>query len=109
MQRESCIWHEQDEVLPRVQGRPTETSHSLFLLRQLETHSKVSTARDNQNVCSRSPSKQHAEKHPAPLPFCLITSAPSGTTWVAVLGPQEPRALKDVREADGALPDGGVP
>lgn len=79
-------------------------SNTLLLLRHPDTHCKVSTVPDNQNVCSRPPSRRHAEKHPAPLPFCLITPALSGTSWVAVLGPQELRALKNVWEAHGLFP-----
>lgn len=51
-------------MLPRVQRRPELKSNTVFLLRQLETHSKVSTVHNDQNVCSFTPLKEHTEKRP---------------------------------------------
>lgn len=83
----------------RVRSKETEIKHRLFLLQQLETHSKVSRVHDNQSICSLPSFKQRTEKHPAPLPSRLKHFSTICDHLVAVLGPQEPRALKNVQEA----------
>jgi len=83
----------------RVRPKQTEIKHCLFLLHQLETHSKVSRVHDNQSVCSLLPFKKHTEKHLAPLPVRLNHFSTIWDHLVAVWGPQEPRALKNVQEA----------
>lgn len=92
-------------MLPRVQRRPELKSNTVFLLRQLETQSEVSTVHNDQNVCTFTPLKEYTENRPTPLPFYLNHFRTIWDHRVAVLGPQEPRGLQNVQEGPGAPPD----
>lgn len=48
---------------------PTEITQCLFLLRQHQACSKVSTVHDNWSVFSLTPAERHTEAHLASLPF----------------------------------------
>lgn len=92
----------------RVRPKQTEIKHRLFLLRQLETHSKVSTEHDNHSVCSLLPFKQHILLPLPSLPLKLLQrylGPPRLPCWDL----RNPELCRMFRKHTGVLPDASAP